>query len=415
MMTALRGSRLLALAALLVVGLLLAGAGAGAVTSPDSAANPAVNPPEGTGSVVTLADTSNQATPSGVNRRTYAQTDLDIASAVSVGAARIGGRHAELTLDERLQRASTASDRLDVATDTLTRIESRLDRLDDRQRRLLTAYSEDDTSTRTFFRRLGMVRVAAAQERALLDRVSERAGRSTSLSLPVETQTRVARLRGRLVALPNPVVDRVIDGTTGVDDPQTVYLQAASDGLVVATVDDGTYLRQATLRPDRSLGEPNQFASITLAYDRAGKLYPWVFENAIGSPSLSGFGDSSVYLVEASHPHGDLQAYLDGATRNVFHETQANAPETVPVALTRTASTDSLRVQVNATHPTGPMWVTVTRPDEPNATAVDAAVRINGQRVGTTGEDGRLLTLQPAGSFRLNATTGTANVTLSGP
>lgn len=414
-MIALRGSRLLALAALLVVGLLLAGAGAGAVTSPGPVANPAVDPPEGTGAVVTLADTSNQATPSGVNRRTYAQTDLDVAGAVSVGAARIGGRHAALTLDERLQRASTASDRLDVAADTLTGIESRLDRLDDRHRRLLTAYSDEDVSTRTFLRQLGLVRVAAAQERALLDRVSERAERSTSLSLPVETQTRVARLRGRLVALPSPVVDRVVDGTTGVGDPQTVYLQAASDGLVVATVDDGTYLRQATLRPDRSPGEPNQFASITLAYDRAGKLYPWVFENAIGSPSLSGFGDSSVYLVEASHPQGDLQAYLDGATRNVFHETQANAPEAVPVALTRTASTDSLRLQVNATHSTGPMWVTVTRPDGPNATAVDAAVRVNGQRVGTTGEDGRLLTLQPAGSFRVNATTGTANVTLSGP
>jgi hypothetical protein len=140
-----------------------------------------------------------------------------------------------------------------------------------------------------------------------------------------------------------------------------------------------------------------------------------VFENAIGSPSLSGFGDSSVYLVEASHPQGDLRAYLDGATRDVFHETQANAPEAVPVALTRTASTDRLRLQVNATHATGPMWVTVTRPGGPNATAVDATVRVNGQRVGTTGADGRLLTLQPAGSFRVNATAGTANVTLSGP
>lgn len=412
-MTALHGRRLLALVGLVVAGLLVAGVGAGAVASPDSA--PAVGPPEGSGAVVTLADTPNQATPSGVTRRTYAQADLDVASAVSVGAARIGGRHAELTLGERLERAGTPSARLAVATDTLTGIERRFDRLDGRQHRLLTAYSEDELSTRTFLRRLGRIRVAAAQERTLLDRLGERTERSTRLSLPVETQTQVARLRGTLVALPNPVVDRVLVGTTGDGDPGTVYLEAASDGLVAATIDDGTYLRQATLRADRSPGEPNQFTSITAAYDRAGGLYPWVFENAIGSPSLSGFGDSSVYLVEASHPQGDLQAYLDGATRNVFHETQANAPETVPVALTRTASTDSLRVQVNATHPTGPMRVTVTRPDGPNATAVDATVRVNGQRVGTTGEDGRLLTLQPAGSFQVNATVGAANVTLSGP
>jgi hypothetical protein len=403
---------LLALVGLLAVGLLAAGAGAGAVAPPDRAA---LDPAEGAGAVVTLTDTPNQATPGGVTRRTYAQADLDVASAVSVGAARIGGRHAELTLDERLERAGPGPGQLGVVTDTLTGIEDRLDRLDDRQRQLLTAYGEDEVSTRTFLRRLGMVRVAAAQERALLDHVSERTAGSTSLSLPVETQTRVARLRGTLVALPTPVVDQVVDGTTGVDDPGTVYLQAASDGLVAATVDDGTYLRQATLRADRSPGEPNQFTSITRAYDRAGELYPWVFENAIGSPSLSGFGDSSVYLVEASHPQGDLRAYLDGATRNVFHETQANAPEAMPVSLTRTASGDDLRLRVNATHPTGPMWVTVTRPGGANATAVDATVRIDGQRVGTTGSDGRLLTLQPAGSFRVNATAGPANVTLSGP
>lgn len=410
-MTALHGSRPLALVGVLVIGLLLTGLGAGAATSP----HPALDPPEGPGAVVTLADTPNQATPSGVTRRTYAQADLDVASAVSVGATRIGGRHAELTLEERLERVETSTGRLDVATDALTGVERRLDRLDDSQRRLLTAYSNDEVSTRTFLRRLGVVRVAAAQERALLDRLSERAEGSTRLSLPVETQTQIARLRGTLVALPNPVVDRIVAGTAGADGSQTVYLQAASDGLVAATIDDGTYLRQATLRADRSPGEPNQFTGITLAYNRAGELYPWVFENAIGSPSLSGFGDSSVYLVESSHPQGELRAYLDGATRNVFHETQANAPETVPVALTRTASTDSLRLQVNATHPTGPMWVTVTRPDGPNATAVDATVRVNGQHVGTTGADGRLLTLQPAGSFRVNATAGTANVTLSGP
>ena len=411
-MSALPGPRLLALVGLLAVGFLAAGAGAGAVAPPDRAA---LDPAEGAGAVVTLTDTPNQATPGGVTRRTYAQADLDVASAVSVGAARIGGRHAELTLGERLERADRGSGQLGVVTDTLSGIESRLDRLDDRQHRLLTAYGEDEVSTRTFLRRLGMVRVAAAQERALLDRVSERTTGSTSLSLPVETQTRVARLRGALVALPTPVVDRIVDGTTGVDDPGTVYLQAASDGLVAATVDDGTYLRQATLRADHSPGEPNQFTGITRAYDRAGELYPWVFENAIGSPSLSGFGDSSVYLVEASHPQGDLRAYLDGATRNVFHETQANAPEAIPVSLTRTASGDDLRLRVNATHPTGPMWVTVTRPGGANATAVDATVRIDGQRVGTTGSDGRLLTLQPAGSFRVNATAGPANVTLSGP
>lgn len=412
-MTALHGPRVPALVALLAVGLLAAGVGAGAVVSPDTA--PAVDQSEGTGAVVTLASTPNQATPGGITRRTYARTDLDVASAVSVGATRIGGRHAELTLAERLERADTPSARLAVATDTLAGIERRFDRLDDRQRSLLAAYSERGLSTRTFLRRLGTIRVAAAQERALLDRLSQRATGSTRLSLPVRTQTRIARLRGTLVALPSPVVDRVVAGITGADDSEVVYLQAATEGLVLTTVDDGVYLRQATLRTEHSPGQPNQFTSITAAYERAGELYPWVFENAIGSPSLSGFGDSSVYLIEASHPQGDLRAYLDGATRSVFHETQVNAPETVPVVLTRTASTERLRLQVNATHATGPMWVTVTRPGGPNATAVDATVRVNGQRVGTTGADGRLLTLQPAGSFRVNATAGTANVTLSGP
>ena len=403
-MGAFSGPRLLALVALLVV----AGtAGAVAPSAPTPGGEVTQADP---GAVVTLGDTANQATPDAVTRRTYARADVDVASAVSVGAARLGGRHAELTFDERLERAEGGGTKLAVTTAALAGIERRLDRLDDRQRGLFAAYGDGAVSTRTFLRRLGAVQVAAAQERALLERVSERADRSTAFSLPVSTQTRVARLRGTLVALPNPVLDRVVAGTTGVAEPEVVYLQAARDGLVATAVDDGTYLRQATLRAERAPGEPNQFASITLAYDRAGELYPWVFENSIGSPSLSGFGNSSVYLVEATHPQGDLRAYIDGATRSVFHETQANSPEAVPVTLTRSATADSLRAQVNTTHPTGPLWVTVTR----NGGAVNATVRVNGQLVGTTGEDGRLLTVQPAGTFQVEATAGTANVTVTG-
>ena len=117
-----------------------------------------------------------------------------------------------------------------------------------------------------------------------------------------------------------------------------MYTQSTDDALVLATIDGASYLRQATVRAERDLGGEDQFVDLWRdATNRAETLYPWAF----GSDNLRDLDVinlqvfSQVYAVKAQHAHGELTVYLDGATRNVFHENQqkplGSQPATDPV------------------------------------------------------------------------------------
>jgi len=364
-------------------------------------------------SLVALDNTTNQATPETVSRREFGTADVDVAGAVGIGATQLHGRHDELTFVERLDSATEETAQLDVVRATIATVDSRTSALDDRQAQLFRAYSNDSLSTETFLRRLARIDAAAAQQSALVDQIGTRATATPGLSLSVAVEKNLANLRARLVLLPSPVTDRLAAGLSGRDGAQTVYIEGAEQGLVLATADD-TYRREATLRSNWAPGQDDQFTGddgprITAAYRFAGTLYPWLFGNAIGDPSIRGFGDTTVYLIEGDHPQGEIWTYLDGATRSVFRERQTKRPDVVPITGTTTSTAADLAVRVETTGETGPMRVTVTRPG--TDTPVDAEIAVNGHRIGRTGDDGQLWTVEPTAWARVNATTVESGVT----
>jgi hypothetical protein len=365
-------------------------------------------------SLVALDNTTNQATPENVSRSEFGAADVDVAGAVGIGATRLHGRHDELTFVERLDSAAEGTAQLGVVRATIATVDSRTSTLDDRQARLFRAYSDGSLSTETFLRRFARIDAAATQQSALVDQIGTRATATPGLSLPVAVEKDLANLRARLVLLPSPITDRLAAGISGQAGTQTVYIEGAEEGLVLATA-DSTYRREATLRSNWAPDRDDQFTSddgprITAAYRFAGTLYPWLFGNAIGDPSIRGFGDTTVYLIEGDHPQGEIWTYLDGATRSVFRERQTKRPEVAPVTGTTTSTADDLAVRVETTEETGPMRVTVTRPDVD--TPVDAEIAVDGHRVGRTGDDGQLWTVEPTPPARVNVTTGESDVTV---
>ena len=360
-------------------------------------------------------NTTGQASPDSVTQRGYARADVDVAGAVSVGAARLEGRHEALTFTTRLDRAETDDERASAVNATLDDVRANLDRLDARHAQLVAAHGEGALTDDAFLRRLAVIEAAADRQRTLLGEADTRTRAAGLTSLPVSVQTRIARLQADTVVLPNPVAERTVRAVGGTGPARTLYVESGATGLVTATVADGTHHRVATLRDQRRPDAPDQFgADVGVAFERAEELYPWLFENAIGSPSARGFGFTSVYLIQASHPQGEFRAYIDGATRTTFHEIQSKEPEAVPLTGNRTAVGDDLAVRVETTYPGGPMRVTVTRPN--TGLGSEAAVRVNGQRVGTTGPGGTLVTVQPAGGFTVNATVpGASGVEVDGP
>lgn len=364
-----------------------------------------------------VENTTNYLSPEATDRTAYVRGDVDVAAAASTSAQRLQADHERRVFDIRFDAASE-TDRVDLVEETADNIEARLARLDASHAALLAAYSNGTLSAETTMRRLVVLSVEAEATRDRLEYVSERADDDIDASVPVSLETRLTDLQTALVTLPNPVGDRVEAGLAGERDPTVVYAGGDPDGLVLATVDDDDFVRTATVRGDYAPDQPDQFEmaegrDVILALQRGGELYPWAYENDIGGPQIRGFGNTGIYLIRVNYPHGVLQTYISGGTTNAFHEIQTQNPDGVPVSDTPVQVTDSLNVTVETTTGSGPMRISLIQPS--TGAPLDGTVRVDGDVVGRTGEDGTLWTVQPVGQFRVNASTGanTVEVTAS--
>jgi heat shock protein HtpX len=147
------------------------------------------------------------------------------------------------------------------------------------------------------------------------------------------------------------------------------------------------------------------------ADDRAAELYTWLYERQ--RPSFTYYGTSGIYELTASHPNGELTAYLDGGTTNVFYEEQTRNLEDVQTSDTATATNGTLRVTVQRSTETGPLLVTAS--DADTDATVDGTVTIDGQRVGETGSDGALWTVEPSGDYAVTVTSDERETTVTVP
>lgn len=340
-----------------------------------------------------------------VTQESYESVGVDVSAAVAADAQRLHGEHDKRTFETRYDRAPTPEDRADIAEEEVLRIENNLESIDTERAKLMRAHSNGTMSADRLLYELIRLDAAASQQQASLGRVANTVDDSPDVSLPVRLDQYATNVDGELVLLPSPVMEEVMASKNGTDEHQQIFLQASEEGLVMTTVAGDEFRRQATLRDEYIPNAPDQFDDgdeprIVVAFQRGAELYPWLFENADGTPSISGFGDSSIYLISADHPHGTTASYVDGATTNVFREHHTGNPESLPVSTTLSNSTAELDVRVELTRPTGPMRVTATTPDgEP----LRADITVNGNNVGRTDGNGQLWTVQPSGQFRITA------------
>lgn len=416
-------SRTPALAALALLAVVAAAVGTAGAVATDRVADEDADTStvdDGFPVVTTVPNTTNYLSTESTGRASYVRSDVDVAAAASMSAQRLRARHDRGVFDARFEAAAgSEAERVALVRETADSMESRLDRLDARHEAVLAAYSNGSISRETTLRRLARTSVAAGTVRGTLQHVSGRVDDAPGTSVPVPLETRLSDLQTVLVTLPDPVGDRVEAGLAGERDPVVVYAGGAGNGLVLATVDEGEFVRTATVRDDYAPDRPDQFEQgeerdVILALQRGGELYPWTYQNDIGGPQIRGFGNTGVYLIRVDYGHGELRTYLSGGTTNAFHEIQTQDPGGVPMTDATSATTDSLNVTVETTTASGPMRVRLIQPST-NA-PLDGTVFIDGQAVGETGDDGALWTVQPPGQFRVNATTGanSAEVTVSG-
>ncbi len=185
-------------------------------------------------------------------------------------------------------------------------------------------------------------------------------------------------------------------------DRRAITLESSQDGVTLATIEGDRYVRETTRFDNRDRGLADGVGGIGNAIDRfEEELYPWTAENLVGTTVFSEARAAQLYSTEMSTPQGDMTAYLDGGTGNVYHEVQRLTLSELPsTPADRSWTNGSLELSVERTPVNGPIQVTVT--DTEDNASVDASVLVDGDERGTT-DDGSLWLVPPDGDAEITA------------
>lgn len=341
-----------------------------------------------------------------INR--FARPGVEVSTAIAADRDGLGHRYLELAFQTAFYDTDNQSTRTRLIRSTAAAVENRTAALRERQRAALHQYNTGSISTDAFLYELARIDAEARRLSTLVNRLRTDVAATVGFAMSGELRTRLDNLRADLVALQGPVRDRLVEVVRGSAEPTAVYVETSADGVVLATVDDTTFVREAYVAGARRPSEPDQFAQsdqprISAAYQRAAELYPWAFENAISPPSAGGFGNTSAFHIRVDHRQGELTSYVDGSTTDAFREFQHLRVGRLPTVPGAANETERLRLQVNVTYQGGPMQVRLSRPEMP--ATVDANITVDGQPVGRTEADGELWTVDTRGVTRVNATT----------
>jgi len=292
-----------------------------------------------------------------------------------------------------LDRSSlTGEARERVVAQRLQRIESRTEAMRAAEQRAAEAYANGDLTTSNFTRTL----VANdAEARTLRRTVVELEGLSESESnenfaraLQLRLETFYSPLRHRLAA-------SLRDGTADVG----ISIRATETGYVLGAIDNGTYYREALRYDNRQPEGPKSLTSNAQLGERQAEVYD------VSSPGTQQlYRDAGAYVGRMVYSYADTEitAFFDGGTGDVFFEQRRHLVEDMDRTTAVDSRNGSVRLRVQRTFFNGPVRVVVTDPE--TGDPIDAPVRIGGEQVGTTGEDGVLWMVEPPISYAVSVT-----------
>lgn len=342
----------------------------------------------------------------GPARGSFATSSLDVATTLAIQHDEADARLDRYTLDERMRRTASTEARQALLFEAVTSVRTRIAALREDDRELRAAYTAGEVDTETYVRRLAILDQRAAVLRAALDRIQAHAADIPQFSL----RGRVRLLDAALFGFQGPVRGQAVTALRGQDSPVRLFVAASADGVVVSTIEDGRYVREAYRASNRDV-ENVSGMTLNEAAARTSELYPTAYNSSksirTGINGLSG----GLYRIDIEFREGSLTAYLDGATRNVFFEIQERRLDLLGTRPSAVASANGTRIAVNRSYPGGPLRVQVT--DNETGTPFSTTVVVAGERF-QTGDDGRLWTLAPASvTFEVTAIGPTGNVTVS--
>ena len=338
----------------------------------------------------------------------------DIGPALTFDRDAARTRLGTLTMVERIQSVETTDQRQRLILDALNGIEQEIITLRTAQQRAISQYADGSTSTRAFALQLADIDARARALEHRRSRLAELASETESIG---STSRRFSSLERELETFTGPVRHRVGNVVAGQNESTRVFVAAAPDGLVLSTIVNGTYVREAYRGDLRNLDADQEIDPET-ALNVTSSQYPTVWATKVNSTEVVGAG--GLYRVSVPYRYGTLTTFLDGENEQIFKEYQARSLSSFPPEDTVTRSRDGLRMTINRSYAGGPVRISLA--DAQTNAPVNANVTIgpqsggNSDFVGYTGSDGVLWALSPAEQYTVFAIRGNSVVAVdTGP
>lgn len=265
--------------------------------------------------------------------------------------------------------------------------------LHQRQRRAIEAHATGEISDEELLIELGRIALRAEILADRLDVVKNLAAETEGFNLNTEN------LQLRLAVYQGPIRSHAVDVARGEADPNRVFVESTTDGLVLATIVDGTYVREV-FRDDKWDRGASGFEDVSDARNVTTSAYP-----EIADSDTSTLGSGTPVRVTLNHDPGQLRTFVSAGGGGVFVEHQTRELETFTEGESLNTTQDGLNLTVERTYAGGPVRVTVvdTETGKPiqGATVTVAADQGESTEVGTTNEEGQLWILSPGDSYRV--------------
>lgn len=387
--------------ALAVALLLLSAPVAAALSTPPaggSSAAPSVDSPLLLQSQVTPENTTNVLLLDDVGASNLTRPEADLSTKLDVQRSELEREYRLNLVETRFDRLDTADARSEFLLNVTDRAAADTADLREAEATARAAYVRGSLSADEYLRTLGYLSARADHLDAVLDRVWRLAPARS------EPQTRARHVQSRLVTLQGPIRSDVARVVSGEARPFEVYVAASNDGATLsrlATVGGGDIVyRHETVRLDHLDADATAGLSLTpdgISDEFLPATYPWLVENKRSLDTIGPRG-TDAYQVAITHSHGEFEAWIDDSTRQVYHERQEKLLKYYPAGPTEQTLADDLIVTVNRTYAGGPLQVSLTNR---TGAPLDGEVRIDGERVGTTGSDGTLWTLGRSGTYEV--------------
>jgi hypothetical protein len=345
--------------------------------------------------------------PENVSRGSLETRYVDLGPSLGFVANSSEARIRTATTVERVEAAETADRRGKLLLSELNQIEQQVIELRSRQRRAIAAFGEGSLSARDLLVRLAVIDIEARQLEARRERIERLAETTSDFSID---SRRFANLERELNTFTGPVRQQTVAVLRGDDDPARFFVQTGPNSVVLSTIANGTYVREAYRGDLRRRGA----GSVTTpeALNITAQAYPNI-SSLTNRSDVRYAGESS--LVRINHERVRLSAFIDGGTKTVFKEFQYRPLDGFQTEPTESSRKDGLRLTAYRTFPGGPVRIQLNetatgRPADALITVGPAGGRSTA--VGRTGPDGTLWTMAPGEEYQVTAIQGNSVVLL---